>query len=562
MKQPVCVCAKPNVPCQQQCSECSLTGPLPFHDAAEVDVVDAIEDGVPDYDTFAGAEGADALWSVPRDDCAWDSVEEEAAEVFAELSGSDACDADYRCLHDCVVLPSLGAGDESSDEQAGAGEEGPRKAPKVPKAHKDSATTQNLDVIRCLVEKLQSEGGFEKADVYFVDFESAYAASAQVCAPCEIGMVKCKLTLNNMLCTEERAQVECLHRLEDEVGEGRGCEKTLQELVEQVKQQGTPLSGAHWYHRILHPGRIRPEDMMTALVNHDNLHGLPLCGLSGAATSDRDVLDLFEDVETLCGVPGLRRARREGALRLPPPPSTHGCSALIFAHNPALERTAFSSLAARAEGGPYRWNLPVYDAAHLFQALHLMAGGETLLTARCLEGLGRWLVRGGVRLHHAHPCRYHTFINRRFQKMLGEYQSPDEACEERGFHCALEDAMATAELVREVAGRYFPTIFAGLSEAVRNPSRLSSGEWPQFARRKAATPSIDVDRALADVVAFTNLSLPAFLSQSEWTEEFLPKLQGAITEHIASRNVEAAGCLTLAVDLIDQSAFAAGTSKE
>ena len=512
-----------------------------------IDAAD-FEDGVPDYDLPNLAKQAE-LWNPLETGSNATSTELIAAELFREDDDLGSI-PDYESYVGYAVLPYAEASDGDEPE--------PSIQTKVPKANKDSATSQNLAVIERLTEKIIERGGIFSADMCFIDFECAASLSAQCSLPCEVGITRCNLSLNNLLSKHEAGLVNTLHRLQDDERNtdmrDLELEREQEAIHEQLTALGTPQLDDHWFQRVMHPGVASEKTQLTGSVMMLECHGIPLEGITGAASSREELFSILERIESLIGVPSLRLAKHSEANRHFAPPSGNECKALLFGYNVAIERASLNSLCMRARDmdglGPFRFTTPVYDAAHLLQSFHLLNFKASpdreepfkLLSARCIEGLELWLQRPDIHLVCAAPCKYHAFLARRADKIM-----------ESGsiFHCALEDTMAFPERLRFVLSRYFPR----LTEGVVFRHALPNEPWPTLPAKRGTTDAANTKRSLDDLSNLAGIEMKD-ITPKHWAGEGRADVFNAIQRSIAEGNVEAAGRLTLSwVQILSSNVF-------
>eukprot|EP01063_Lacrimia_lanifica_P005316 TRINITY_DN1307_c0_g1_i1.p1 TRINITY_DN1307_c0_g1~~TRINITY_DN1307_c0_g1_i1.p1 ORF type:complete len:584 (+),score=185.88 TRINITY_DN1307_c0_g1_i1:61-1812(+) len=553
-------------------------------DGVHLDLVDRTEDGViVEQDDMGHHHTFNALWDMPvgtRGDDDLSSCTAEARYVFEhdEIDSGAWDPLEYDDVAAADVL-SWADSDESTDVAKAVAYS---KRKKTPAKYKDAETTQDPVVIDGIVAAIEAQGGLPEAEFAFIDFEAACVHSANVCAPCEVGLAAATLSLNDV---------------------------------------PTAASHSGTYHRMMHPGIISAKMQQTAHNNQTQLHGIPYgeegIAVSGSAYTAAEVHEVLEDVqELLCrtagkhwqgtdGRPGrgFRKSQAEHPGVRMPPPAQATCKALLFGYGVAVERAALNSLAhvARCPAGdrPFRWELPVYDVQHLVQALHVMtmrkngtapANGAAdadaadapagkkkkskaaeagraagLLSAYALEGIclwgnGRAALPGGA-AQTAAPCKYHRFFHRRAIKygVLSEDPDIDEP-----YHCALNDAMSVAEKARFIACRYFPTLALTSGGApLRHPLDPTGGrcEWPPLPQSLRPTPEIEVARSLGDLRAHAGFPPPAeegapppTWARAEWFGPIKTRVFEAVAAAARGGDAETAGLLTRAWYKLSQSA--------
>ncbi|KAJ9458495.1 TbRIF4-like protein, partial [Diplonema papillatum] len=212
------------------------------------DVVDKLLDGVADPDAQICDMG---LWDPPETvNSDTESVDREAHYVFNPTPPGSM--PDYHEV-DTLSLRSWHSAPSSNDENPPEPVRQPTKK-KVKKGTRDSATTQNMSVIRKLADAITEEGGLASAKLVWLDFESAYTAGTYLSVPLEVGALKSTLFANDVLSEEELALADELFDLEQIEPRDELTAKRILLLRDMLKE--TPQVPDTWYHRLLHPGIV------------------------------------------------------------------------------------------------------------------------------------------------------------------------------------------------------------------------------------------------------------------------------------------------------------------
>eukprot|EP01060_Flectonema_neradi_P000861 TRINITY_DN10513_c0_g1_i1.p1 TRINITY_DN10513_c0_g1~~TRINITY_DN10513_c0_g1_i1.p1 ORF type:complete len:572 (+),score=91.47 TRINITY_DN10513_c0_g1_i1:52-1716(+) len=505
------------------------------------DAADKVADG---HDNPDGPDHSwiEALWSDPNE-----IVTEEDAEARFLFRASEENDGECFQLADLDELEVRSYRSDDTDDQAEKGSSKKQLSLKT-----DTATSQTIEVIKNLVSLIEENGGWSKAILTWIDFESAVQHSPVKCAPCEVGCHYSTLAMNELPTVSESELLKKYYDCKYPEGGTSPNPWLANDLERQIQERGIPINPpCCYYHRILVPGPVPKKLKATSYISRNTIHGIPESGINGAARSSVEIFDVLKSIEE-CLYPApskhacFRYANDENILRKVPTPSpTRG--SLLFGFGVPLERAALTSLASYARDeygrGPYRWSAPLYDAIHLIQAMSYSSSGQ-LLSQRAVTGISLFMkattLKGDEHEICTSPCKYHTFIEQR-SATLGYHVD---------WHCALTDATLAAVQARYIARRFFPKLL------VEYRTNTEIG-WLDIPLRKklVLSTSPEFQQALADFTyVFQNMpTAPWDLTQ--WDTVIVPQIFQAIETQISQNNQDLAGKLINAWHLLGSSDY-------